>query len=103
MLPLRNDGAGLTVRMKLNLPVGFPYCCGALLMFFATLQLELCIRSRAVQLCMQVCSCVTLLTALTTALAGGSESYSDVTETVTGLSHAIGALYGLTGERLLYL
>ena len=35
MLPLRNDGAGLTVRMKLNLPVGFPYCCGTLLIFFS--------------------------------------------------------------------
>ena len=35
MLPLRNDGAGLTVRMKLNLPVGFPYCCGPLMMLLA--------------------------------------------------------------------
>ena len=33
MLPLRNDGAGLTVRMKLNLPVGFPYYCAALFLF----------------------------------------------------------------------
>ena len=74
MLPLRNDGAGLTVRMKLNLPVGFPYCCGALLTFFFALQLELCIRFRAVQLCMQVCSCVTSPTALTIFLTGRSES-----------------------------
>ena len=35
MLPLRNDGAGLTVRMKLNLPVGFPYCCGTSRILFS--------------------------------------------------------------------
>ena len=68
MLPLRNDGAGLTVRMKLNLPVGFPYCCGTLLIFF---HIVIVLRAtRAVPIYVRLCSRATMLTALAISRTG---------------------------------
>ena len=77
-----SGGAGLTVRMKINLPVAFIYCYGTLLVFlsysdgFAGDKMPMCVKLRF---------CVILFTVLATGRPPGGRSWSQWDATGTAL------------------